>query len=138
MSTNADIVRRIFEVFPRDQEALRKGEFQIGEIISDDVEWDASELQLPDLGDGVLHGREGVRRFWSVWLSAWNSVEFEYEIRGAGDSVVVLLDQKMVGTEDFGIPLHYAQVWTFEGGQVVRWKVYLNTDEALNAFGLAA
>jgi hypothetical protein len=30
----------------------------------------------------------------------------------------------------------YAQLWTFRAGEVVRWKMYRNKDEAFEAAGL--
>jgi hypothetical protein len=134
-SQNFDYVRRVFDAFPATQERLRMGTLPIGFGLAEDVEWDASEIGLPDLGDGVLHGYEGVRRFWMVWLSAWKDVRFDYEIREAGDKVVVLIDQKN-DTSDLSIPLVYAQIWTFEEGLVVHWKSYRDPQEALRVAGL--
>ena len=133
---NVEIVRRIFENFPAVQDRLRSGDLPIGEPFAEDVEWDASDLNLPDLGDGHLRGREAVRRFWATWLSAWGNVGFEYELRGAGGHVVALIDQWMSGTE-IDLPFgSYAQLWTFKDGEVIRWTFYREQDEALKAAGL--
>ena len=56
----------------------------------------------------------------------------EYEIRDAGDSVVVLLDQRMRGRStgievDFG---KHAQVWDFRDGLIKRWKFHASQQEA--------
>jgi ketosteroid isomerase-like protein len=135
---NVEIVRRIYEGFPSVQEALRRGEMPIGKPFAEDIEWDASEMGLPDLGDGHLRGREGVRRFWIAWLAAWEDVSFDWELHDAGDQVVAVIgDQRMRGTE-IGISSgRYAQLWTFREGQVVRWKVYRHHEDALKAAGLS-
>src|SRR5689334_2220367 len=108
---NAETVRRIYDGFPAVQDQLRTGDFPIGEPFAEDVEWDASEMQLPDLGDGHLRGREGVRRFWIAWLSAWEDVRMSYELRARGDHVVALIDQWMSGSQDMDISTgRYAQL----------------------------
>ena len=38
-----------------------------------------------------------MRRFWREWLAAWETVQFEYQLVDAGDSVVALVDQWMRG-----------------------------------------
>ena len=132
---NAEFIRRIFEAFPVTQERLRNGTLEIRPPLAEDVVWDASEIGLPDLGDGVVRGREGVRRFWMAWLSAWDKVSFEYELFEAGDKIVVLIDQQNFGSQ-VAIPLRYAQVRTFADGEVVHWKIYNDLAEALETAGL--
>ena len=133
---NVEIVRRIFEAFPETQDALRRGNFPIGPPISEDIEWDAAEIRLPDIGDGVLRGREGVRRFWIAWLTAWDKVTLEYELHDAGDKVVAVIDQSNRGSE-IEIPLQTAQIWTFSDGEVIHWKLHMDHDTALKAAGLS-
>ena len=128
-------MRLIFDAFPRTQERLRTGALALGPPLAEDIVWDASEIRLPDLGDGVMHGRAGVRRFWMVWLSAWESIDFEYELVEAGDKVVVLIEQENEGSQ-VNVPLRYAQIWTFADGEVVHWKLYNDPGQALEAAGL--
>lgn len=135
LSENAEFIRRIFEAFPESQKRLRAGTLEIRSPLAEDIEWDASQIALPDLGDGVLHGRDGVRRFWMAWLSAWEKVSFEYDLFEAGDQVVALIDQQNVGSQ-VALPLRYAQVWTFANGEVVHWKIYNDPAEALKVAGL--
>lgn len=41
---------------------------------------------------GVYHGHDGVRRYWTTWLSAWQPIEeFDYELRDSGNDVVALI-----------------------------------------------
>jgi ketosteroid isomerase-like protein len=135
---DVETVRRIYDGFPAVQDALRHGEMPIGKPFSEDVEWDASDMGLPDLGDGHMRGRDGIRRFWIAWLAAWEDVSFDYELRDAGERVVALIDQRMRGSEAIEILTgQYAQVWTFKDGEVVRWKMYRDWKEALEAAGLS-
>src|SRR5262245_26535618 len=48
---NVETVRRIFDSFAVVQEDLRRGDLPIGKPWAEDVEFDASDLGLPDLGD---------------------------------------------------------------------------------------
>ncbi len=108
------------------------------EIYDPEIEWDASEAAVLDIG-GVYRGRDAVRRWWGEWLAAWETVEFEYELVDAGDRVVVLLDQRMRGRST-GIEVafgKYAQVATFRDGRMVHWKLYLSQADALEAAGMA-
>jgi hypothetical protein len=133
---NVEIVRGMLDSFPAVQHDLIRGALPIGKPFAENVEVDVSEMGLPDLGDGHLRGREGMRRFWVAWLSAWEGVSFEYELRDAGEHVVLLLEQRMHGSVEMELPVRYAQLFTFKGNEVVRWKVFRDQGEALEAAGL--
>ena len=133
---NVEIVRRIFDAFPAVQDSLRRGDLRVGEPFAEKVEWDASELRLPDLGDGHMRGREAVRRFWVAWLAAWEDVRFDYELHDAGDKVVAVIDQRMRGSQIETPVIRYAHLWTFDGGEVIRWKLYMDVEAAFEAAGL--
>jgi hypothetical protein len=134
---NVEVVRTLFEAFPRVQEHLRHGDVPFGEPYAEDVELDLSDVRLPDVGAGVYHGWEGARRMWMDWLSAWDNVHFEYELVDAGENVVALIDQGMRGSEGIDIVLgKHAQVWGFANGRIVGWKIYLSQLEALEAAGM--
>jgi hypothetical protein len=72
-----------------------------------------------------------------AWLAPWEDVRFDYELRDAGSHVLALIDQWMRASDDLTLASgRYAQLWTFRAGEVVRWKMYRNKDEALEAAGL--
>lgn len=128
---NVERVRGAFEAFLRRE--LSSG----GAILHPDIVWDASDSQIFDISR-VYHGLEGVAEFWREWLSAWETVEFEYELVEAGDRVVALIDQHMrARSTHIDMPIgKYAQVYTFRDGMVVHWKLYESQAEALAAAGL--
>ena len=66
-------------------------------------------------------------------------LDFEYELVDAGESVVMLLTQRMRGrSTGIEVPMgRYAQVATFRNGLVVRWKFYASQSAALEAVGLS-
>ena len=128
---NVELLRGAFESF-------LAGERDFGvELMHPEVEWDSSGLSLLDIG-GIYRGHEGVRQFWRDWLYAWETVQFDYELIGAGDRVVALIDQRMRGRST-GIEValgKYAHVYTFRDGLVVHWKGYESQSEALEAVEL--
>lgn len=135
---NVEIVRGIYEGLPLVLDSLRTGSFEFGYPFAEDVEWDASEMGLPDAGEGVFRGHDGVRHFWMAWLAPWEDVRFEYTLREAGDRVVALCDQWMRGSADVTVASgRYAQVWTFEDGLVTHWRAYRDATLALTSAGLA-
>jgi ketosteroid isomerase-like protein len=129
---NVERIRATFEDF-----LAGRRDFGAG-LLHPDVEWDSSEFEMPDIS-GVSHGVESVRKFWRQWLVAWETVQFEYQLVDAGDSVVVLIDQWMRGRST-GIEMRvgkYAQVYTFRNGLVVHWKAYMSQSQALEVVGLS-
>jgi ketosteroid isomerase-like protein len=128
---NVERLRGAFETFL----AGRSG-FGV-EMLHPEVEWDASEFPMLDIG-GVYQGVEGVREFWRSWLEAWEAVQFEYELLPVGNRVVALIDQRMRGrTTGIEVPLgKYAHVYTFRDGLIVHWKGYMDQADALAAAGL--
>ena len=126
-------VRGAFEAFLRRD--LRSG----ADILHPDVVWDATDSQIFDISR-MYHGLEGVGDFWREWLSAWETVQFEYELIEAGDRVVALIDQRMrARSTHIDVPIgKYAQVYTFKDGLVVHWKLYESQSEALEAAGLTS
>ena len=70
-----------------------RSDFGVG-LVDPDVEWDASELAVPDIS-GVYRGPEEVSRFWREWLAAWETVQLEYRLADAGDRVVALIERSV-------------------------------------------
>jgi hypothetical protein len=87
---NVERIRTAFENF-----LANSSDFG-AELLAPDVEWDATDAGILDIS-GVYHGPAGVAEFWREWLSAWETVQFEYELIGVGDNVLALIDQRMVG-----------------------------------------
>jgi hypothetical protein len=103
-----------------------------------EVEYDMSESPVLDIG-GVYRGIEACQQFWREWFTAWETLQFEYELVDAGDRVIVLLDSRMRGRST-GIEVSFgktAYVTTFRDGLMVHNKLYMNQSEALEAVGLS-
>jgi hypothetical protein len=110
---------------------------KMAELWDREIQWDVSEAQTLD-ASGIYRGIEGARQWWREWLSAWESIRFEYELVDAGESVVWLLDLRMRGRST-GIEVargKHAWVATFSDGLIVHQKLYQSQSEALKAVGL--
>jgi ketosteroid isomerase-like protein len=129
---NVERLRGAFEAF-----LAGKSEFG-AELLDPEVEWDATELPIPDIND-VHHGPEAVQEFWRQWLAAWETVQIDYQLVDAGDSVVALIDQRMIGrSTGIEVPFgKYAQVYTFRDGLIVHWKAFISQADALEAVRLS-
>jgi SnoaL-like domain len=111
---------------------------KMAEIWDAGIELDATEAPVLDL-NRVHRGADSVRRFWQEWFSAWETLQYDYELVDAGERVVMLLDLKMRGRST-GIEMpfgEFAWVSTFRDGLVVHIKLYMSQSEALEAAGLS-
>ena len=130
---NVEIVRELLESFDA------RTHSHAFEVYDPDIEWDASRHPALDLA-GVYRGHEGVREFWRGWLSAWETISFEVvDLVDAGDKVAAVIHQRnrgrATGMEVDVAP--YALVFTFQQGKVIRWCIYPDIAEALEALGLS-
>ena len=129
---NVDLVRRVYEAHGR-------GDFTaVFAAYDPEIEWHV--LRVAEFGfDPVYVGHDGVRTFWRIWLSAWETTSFEYdEFIDAGEHVVVVQSQRMRARTS-GIEVEwnsYTQVWTIQDAKVVRMEFFPTRDEALEAVGL--
>jgi ketosteroid isomerase-like protein len=129
---NVEIVRALAEAFGAATTS------DLFDFFAADIEWDASLHTVPDLV-GVYRGHEGVGTAWRRWLSAWRDLEFEFELRDAGNDVVMLIrNQRQFGRHS-GIATEappYAMVFTLRAGKVVRFRIFPDHESALRAVGL--
>jgi ketosteroid isomerase-like protein len=108
------------------------------EIWHPEIELDASEALVPGLNH-VYRGADAVRGFWQEWFSAWESINYEYELLDAGDTVVMLVELTMRGRAT-GIEMPFGKfAWTstFQDGLIVHTRLYMNQADALEAAGLS-
>ena len=110
----------------------------LAEIWGPQVELDATNATALDLKQ-VYHGADEVRQFWQEWLSAWETLSFDYELVDAGERVVALLDMRMRGRST-GIDVPFGKfgwVSRFRDGLIVHVKLYMSQSDALEAVGLS-
>ena len=94
---------------------------------------------VPDLYGRDLHGHPGVSEVMATITGEFSEFEAGLEeIFDAGDKVVVVVFQRGVGRAS-GVPVErrVGQVWTVRDGMVLRWQIFKDRAEALEAAGLA-
>jgi len=106
-------------------------------MLDEYVVWDLRGTPILDL-DPVYLGRDAVieasRHYWGTWEDY--SLEAE-EIIDAGASVVIAVHERMRGKgSGVQIDRRWAQTWTFHRGRLIRWELFQEKAEALDAVGL--
>jgi ketosteroid isomerase-like protein len=129
---NVDVVRRSCEAWARGDLVAWL------ETLDPEIVWDSSHFE-GWLETSVFRGRDEVRGFLvDEWLASWDRYEARVEeVTEAGDRVLVLWQQSMVGAGG-GVPLvvHTAQVCSVHEGRVTRIDNYTDQAEALKAVRL--
>jgi ketosteroid isomerase-like protein len=128
---NVEIVRRAFEAF------AREGPAAVVDF------WDPEiELWLPSgmvQAGGTYRGHAAVLEWMKEWAEAWDEIDYKpEEFTEAGDSVLVsvLYDGRGKGS---GVRVE-GRFWyliTLRNGKTVRWELYPEKTQALEAAGLS-
>jgi ketosteroid isomerase-like protein len=127
-SDSLEIVRRLYaHPLCLDPDLLAA----LDEVATPDAEFDFSDA-YPD--GPVVRGVDGVRRIASNW--PWEALHFEPERLLPVDDERVLVFVRATATGvGSGVPVERrtAHECTFSGGRLVRFKVYSDRDDALEA-----
>ena len=127
---NVETVSRIFEGWASGD--LRAGAEYFDEHVVFVVRPDFPEA-------GVAHGTAGVREYMRRFLENWERATFAAEhVQAVGETVVVRLVQRATGRAS-GVEgeLRFFMLFTFRGGQIVRYEAVMHEHEALAAVGLS-
>lgn len=127
---HVDSVRGVYDGWER-------GEFTAGESLLDEEVTLAIDPDIPDGGDYA--GTDGVRNYMKAFLEPWESLAIAGEsFEAVGDRVLVAVRQTGIGRgSGVAAEMHYFQVWTFQGGKVIRLETILSEKRAREATGLA-
>ena len=129
---NVELVRRFEKSWARrDLDAAL-------ECVHDDLEFDWSDSMGPFVG--TYKGRDGLTRFWTDMLEAWQDFSPEIEeIFDCGPDRLITLDVVRARGKGSGIDMEArgAMLWTVQEGKIVRVKMFQTKDEALEAAGLS-
>jgi ketosteroid isomerase-like protein len=130
-----EIVRRIYEAAASDDSAA------VFALYDPAVEWDASQAPMPRLigGGGVLHGHDGLRRFFQERNAIWGEIEdVPKELIDAGEQVVSADIERGRGrSSGVEVEMNQYAVWTIRNEKVVRVVWYPTRAEALAAASLS-
>jgi ketosteroid isomerase-like protein len=133
---NIEVVRRLFAAF----QSVGVGDLEhrldeVREIFDPEVEWVAAPHSL--LASEEYRGYDGVRRFWTQFLSAWDEYGVEVEeLIDAGDQVVAAM--RLSGrTNELEVDEARSSLLTLRDGRIVRIEPFASKDAALEAAGLS-
>jgi ketosteroid isomerase-like protein len=132
---NVQAVRRLFAAFQGvDAGNLERRLDEVREILDPGVEWVAAPHSL--LASEEYRGYDGVRRFWTQFLSAWDEYDVHVdELIDAGDQVVAVM--RLSGrTNELEVDESRSSLITLRDGRIVRIEPFASKDEALEAAGL--
>ena len=91
-------------------------------------------------GSALLRGRERVQEFARQWMETFEDfrVEPERYVDSGGEEVVVYVrDRGRIKGSGTEIDNRLIHVWTLTGGKVIRWQLFAEEDQALEAAGLS-
>lgn len=126
---NVEVVRTYVE-------AINDGDWKaaFADFIHDDIEIDWSRSPAPYRG--IYRGREEAARFAEA-LDVWEEARIEpAEFIGAGEDVIVPHVVHLRGREGIEVAVRATYVFTLRDGLCVRWRIYQEHGEALEAAGL--
>jgi ketosteroid isomerase-like protein len=134
-SENVEIVRRLFAAFDGvNVDDLERRFDEVQEILDPEVEWIAVPHSL--LASESYRGYEGVRRFWTQFLSASDEYRVEVkELIDAGDQVVASLRLTM-RTRGLEVDESRSSLVTLRDRRIVRIEGFASKDGALQAAGV--
>jgi ketosteroid isomerase-like protein len=127
---NVRVVREIYS-------ALSRGDFEAAlEAGHPDAEHDWSRSVGPY--QGIYRGREEIRGFWVTFRDAVDELTFEVEDAiDAGEHVVALVRVRVRGRgSGVQVDARGPHVWTLRDGKVIRFRLFQEKTEALEAVGL--
>lgn len=122
MSDIAQILQRGYELIWR-EDRLEEGLSGLDPAF----EWNVPGAFDPE----PRRGPEATIAFFREWAEPFDQLEVEWEIIEIGpERALVISDMRGRGRES-GVPteMHFAQLWTFEGGRATRMDFYSDVDE---------
>ena len=113
-----------------------EGDFRAGVDLFDPLILFVMRPEFPDAGTYL--GVDEVAGYMRGFLEPWAKITITAEeVTGAGDTVVVAVSQRGVGgASGAATELRYFHVWTFRGGDVIRFETVRERAEALEVAGL--
>jgi ketosteroid isomerase-like protein len=130
---NVEIVRHGFEAFNRGGADSRASEM----ILAPDVVWEVA-IGVGDF-DGVYRGPEEVRRFWRTFMAELEDMRIEVdELVDCGDRVLAVTRAVGRGRHSGAVATGGTvyPVFTVRDGLIVRYQLFADREQALEAAGI--
>jgi ketosteroid isomerase-like protein len=89
-------------------------------------------------GTQAARGPEGTLLFFRDWIDQWEDLRVDWEFeQGGPDAILAVVDMRGRGRAS-GVPveLHFAQVWSFREGVLVRMVFYNDAEDGRRAAGI--
>jgi ketosteroid isomerase-like protein len=134
---NVELVRRLYAELASEGSAQefeqRMSDDALGRFLDPEIEWVAGAESV--LAADSYRGFDGVRRFWSEFVSAWERYRVEtLRVDDAGDQVAVVVH--IVGrTHELEVDETRSSLLTVREGRVVRVESFPGPDGARQAAG---
>ncbi len=125
---NVEVVRRAYEVFDGDLDALLA-------LLDPTIEWISPSDAIEP---GPRHGHDGVRAAFAATESAWERpTHVAEDFVDTGDSVFVTVTFRAHGRGS-GLEAEQPEfhIWTVRDGAIVRFQWFYQRGDALDAAGL--
>jgi ketosteroid isomerase-like protein len=106
-------------------------------LFDPEVEIDTSRVNMP--GFGVFRGFDGLLNLFGRWIEEWEHYSWIHSnLSDAGDHVILDAEIHATGASS-GVETvwNLSQTYTFREGKVIRWCVFTDRSEALEAVGLS-
>jgi ketosteroid isomerase-like protein len=127
--------RRNLEAVEQAFEAYFRGDLA---RLADFADPDVVVTQIAELPDAeTFHGRRGLIAVIDAWQAAWDDVRVErLSTRDVGDHVVATIRQRARGRSS-GVEVEgvFTFVFTLREGRLVRWRMFVDETQALEAVG---
>ena len=106
-------------------------------LFDPDVEIDTSRVNMP--GFGVFRGFDGLLKLFGRWIEEWEHYSWTHSnLSDAGEHVILDAEIHATGASS-GVEVvwNLSQAYTFHEGKVIRWSIFTDHSEALEAMGLS-
>jgi ketosteroid isomerase-like protein len=127
---NVEIVRRAIDAFNgRDLDgAMRDTDPEV------EVDWSRSR----GVQAGIYRGRAAARGFWNTWFEMFERIVMSPdEFIESGEHVLVPNATRLWGRDGVAVEAHSVYVVTLRNGRILKWRLYQERPEALEAVGLS-
>jgi hypothetical protein len=106
-------------------------------LFDPDVEIDTSRVDMP--GFGVFRGFDGLVKLFGAWIEEWEHYSWTHSnLSAVGEHVILDAEIRATGaTSGVEVVWDLSQTYTFREGKVVRWCIFTDHSEALEAVGLS-
>jgi ketosteroid isomerase-like protein len=131
MSKEHQVIRRIYEAFNRrDLEAVVKE-------LHEDAHVDFTKSIGPE--SGVYPGPEGIKRLLDLYWGAFDDISVGVEdfVDGTDEVVALVVARGRGRGSGVSVEARGPHLWSFRGGKPIRFTLYQEKAEALEAAGLS-